>query len=145
MTTILLPWACRVDLDYAAGLAAAWGSRDRLVLIEHDMAPTTDQVDMLALCPSLACTIPYRLAGGEPSLWRGSGDARDGYSEWGSWPEYVDGSALGVIALSPFLRERMPAPTAHWSRLAEALSDGMAAAGFRWHVHPGEVPHDHRR
>lgn len=144
----VLPWRLEGPWAYWELLRDLWGwdTADPLVIVEHDVVPTVEQLAAMCDCAAPACTTPYPLRHGEPSVWDQLPDAdRIGYRDWSAIPEYVGGSSLGCVTLTKALRDEVGPPRrVAWDWLAEAVSDQLVAAGVLWHVHIGPAIHHHR-
>ena len=143
------PGALPVDVTgdpfaYAGLLARHWSSDGWLAIIEHDVVPSPGQLVELLECPMPACTLPYPLLHGEPSLWQVHGTERRGYL-WPQVSEWADGSALGCVRWSEEARRQVGPldPRVPWDWLAEDISERMIRASLQWHVHAGRAVHHH--
>jgi hypothetical protein len=116
---------CVEEYDYAEGLNDWWEALDDVIIVEHDIAPTVEQVRELEECPEPFCSMDY--AG--PS--------------WSSWAAVPYAVCIGLAKLSSRLREgstRRPfVPRVHWHDVGGALEQVIG----RPHVHPGPVAHYH--
>ena len=112
------------DLGYAWAFRRAWG-KDTLLNIEHDVAPSLELVDALALCPEPLCTRP---PGGSPAQ-----DA--GQVCWLGCTKIALGVQLAV-PWAPILRP--------WDKLDVDLTATLQqASGRYWHVHKEPLEHYH--
>lgn len=122
---MLLDFPCESEYDYAEGLELYWPPADVMVIVEHDIAPTHDQVLELAKCPELFCSMDYSGPG------------------WPSWAACDIAACIGLAKLDGKLRsmtDRRPCvPRVHWHDVGGALWDVFGPA----HVHPGPVAHYH--
>jgi hypothetical protein len=116
---------CVGEYDYAEGLDRYWKPYAGVLIVEHDIAPTIEQVRELEGCPGLFCAMDY--AG--PS--------------WPSWAAVPYATCIGLAKLSNSLHEgstRRPfVPRVHWHDVAGALEQVIG----RPHIHPGPVAHYH--
>lgn len=134
----VLPVECADPYDYHAAVRTLWRYPGRLLIVEQDIVPTVEMIEHLKWCQHPACTVPYRLARGELSLW----DARGGLSWLDAMPASAPGSGLGCVALS--VDPSIPPPDrVAWDWLAESVSARLSEYGVSWHVHPGTVEHLH--
>ena len=123
--TDLRAWPCTGDLDYADGLNRYWDEGEVMVLVEHDIAPTWDEVVELWMCPHPFCAMDYAGPG------------------WPSWAANPDASCIGFAKLDGRLRQktdrRPVVPRVHWHDVGGVLTQVFG----RPHIHEGPVAHYH--
>jgi hypothetical protein len=116
---------CVEEYDYAEGLNNYWTPRGGVLIVEHDIAPTVDQVRELEQCPELFCAMDYAGPG------------------WLSWATVLDTTCIGLAKLSNRLHEgnsRQPfVPRVPWRDVGGTLEQCFG----RPHIHPGPVAHYH--
>jgi hypothetical protein len=122
----VLDFPCQDDYAYAAGLERWWFDGETIVIVEHDIAPTPDQVRELVKCPELFCSMDYAGPG------------------WPSWAASTIAACVGLAKLDGKLRkmtDRRPVvPRVHWHDVGGTLWDVFGPA----HIHTGPVAHYHR-
>src|ERR1035437_2720015 len=156
----------RDDSAYWRILLRHW-SKGRLILFEQDIVPTVSQIKSLIECYQLACTFPYKLMEGY-SLWQGIWEANPppsfgkyGLVDFGStprptamiplpepFPEYVEGSGIGLIKLSKEMQKAIPLadyPVPHQYDMMDTWISSYLSQVLKkkWHVHTPNVRHNH--
>jgi hypothetical protein len=123
---LIVDYPCQGDYDYADALEASWSTDEVMVIVEHDIAPTLEQVLELEDCSELFCSMDYAGPG------------------WPSWAVNPDAACIGLAKLDGALRmatTRRPAvPRVHWHDVGGALVQVFG----RPHIHPGPVAHYHQ-
>lgn len=126
VVTQILDWPCEDDYAYARGLGVGVGATSKVVVVEHDIAPTPAQVRELADCPRDFCAMDYYLPNGM------------------LWTEVADHACLGLAKISEAAWDRTSArpavPMVHWRDLAGSVDKRIGPA----HVHDGPVAHHHQ-
>lgn len=123
--TQVVHYPCRTPLAYAEGLRAVWDEPGNLVVIEHDIALTWDEMLRLHNCDGEVCAYDYLLPDGRP------------------WTEHTDRGCWGATKISHEARqaitERPAVPLVGWQEVAMRTAERLPAP----HVHYPMVTHHH--
>ena len=117
---------------YAQLFEQLWDWPVDTLWIEHDMVPTTAQIEELLYCEKDWCTVRYHQGGGMYTT--GIGFAKFAASLKTRWPV-----AGRNIAADPRGKE----PAVMWPSLNEQVENHLSRLGVELHVHGGQVPHLH--
>ena len=139
---------CVGSTDYATALRVYWELSGHMVIVEHDIVPTEEQVRELIDCPHPLCTIPYWLWPESTGLTyalcsaflvteHGKVCVPDGEA-------YADFSALGLVKLSAEFRASVGKPSiVQWNNVDIEINRLVSLGHYRWHIHRPMVEHYH--
>jgi hypothetical protein len=117
--------ACVGEYDYAVYLGSFLEPCETMVIVEHDMVPTGEQVRELLECNAAFCAFDYHLASGE------------------LWSELTDHACLGLTKIEARAWGKVTAtpkvPCVPWHDLAYRVSERLGPA----HIHAGPADHRH--
>jgi len=116
---------------YWAFFAALWADPQDVIIVEHDIVPSTRALLDLMQCPQSWCTQPYPYFVG---MYHGLGCVKFSADLMRATPHLWD----QVAAMSDPTH-----PPKHWCRLDAWSTMMLARAGFAKHAHNIEVGHQH--
>jgi len=135
---------CEGPYDYAAFLQRNWNHPQALLIQEHDVHASFDLVDDLIMCSYPLCSVPYRLypvtTGWDRVVW--SFMVGDAWGEYGD--DWATHSGLGLVKISPMVRDIIPAPDVRWSLVDAQVNKNIKSLDLLWHMHWPETEHEHK-
>lgn len=139
--TLMVP--CVEDTDYAEGVKLGWeSSAENLVIIEHDIFPTLNQLLEILDCPQPLCNCVYwsgpKHTGLEKPVIPHRMYIPGPFIELSNDIDFVRYSGLGFVKIKRFLRENNKVPIVHWQNLDVGISHSLAL-GPLWHLHKDMV------
>lgn len=137
---------CVREHDYEDGLKTLWKTPADLVIIEHDVMATPEQVASILLCPYISCAYAYWLyptttGGKEPVI---AHRRHDEFIKEGD--QFADSVGFGFTKLSKYVRQEITEwnPKGSWRNLDERVSAAFREEDYIFHIHWPTVEHQHR-
>lgn len=145
---------CEGDLHaYEEGLKDIWKAETDIVIVEHDMLVTTEQINDLLNCPYIACAHSYYIypvtTGLKEPVFAHYNRNDDGELVWldegEQWSQFA---GFGCTKLGRMARREVSSWEQNlktgWRDLDSRVSRAFNEAGLRFHIHWPTIEHDHR-
>lgn len=109
------------------------------------MEASFEAVDDMIACPFPLCSVPYLLypvtTGWDQVVWSFMVDV----DRWGDRnDEWATHSSLGLVKLSPNVRDMIPMPDVRWSLVDAQVNKSIRNLDLLWHMHWPETQHNHK-
>ena len=136
---------CVGSTDYATALRVYWELSGHMLIVEHDIVPTEEQIRELIDCPHPLCTVPYWLWPKSTGLIDAIQSVRtDGNFDVPPDQKFADFSSLGLVKLSAEFRASVGKPSiVQWNNVDIEINRLVSLGHYRWHIHRPMVEHYH--
>jgi hypothetical protein len=142
----VVDWVCADLFGYAEGLSRVWDGDHDLILVEHDNAPTPEQLLDMVTCPEPVCTRAYWMGPASSQqldyfISVGFGSAQ---SPRGSVIPRATHSSVGCTRYSADWRKLVGQPDRTlWYNVENSLNKLVARYPGTWHCHWPMCEHSH--
>ena len=142
------------EYTYFETIKKYWKKKE-IIIVEHDLVPTKEQILNLIYCKEPFCSYPYfldykrkRLSISQLNYNPMINDYSISEYPKGIFPEYADANGIGVSKISlPFQYkiniEKYDVEKYKWTYIDTFLSKEMAKINQRWHLHYPVLEHYH--
>jgi len=96
------------------------------------------------MCSYPLCSVPYPLypvtTGWDQVVW--SFMAGNWWGKYGD--DWATHSGLGLVKISPMVRDIIPPPDVRWSLVDAQVNKNIKSLDLLWHMHWPETEHEHK-